>query len=184
METRSNKKDNENIEDMDSARGAVPEYGPVGGGQNSVILAELRKLRQEHTEAANDNKRVLARLETNLKELVERTASLEKRTADTEERLGETEDRAARLERSVTFLLHQEAMLAAKCDDLESRARRNNIRIHGIPEGSEKSDTIAFVTDFIRSSLQIPTDVDIRIERAHRSLTAKPKESEPLLSAS
>lgn len=91
---------------------------------------------------------------------------------DMEERLGETEDRAARLERSVAFLLHQEAMLAAKCDDLEARPRRNNIRIHGIPEGSEKNDTIGFVTNFIRSSLQIPADMDIRIERAHRSLIA------------
>lgn len=56
METRSNKKDNANIEGTDSAWRATPDKGPVGGEQDSVILAELRKLRQEHTEAANDNK--------------------------------------------------------------------------------------------------------------------------------
>lgn len=81
-------------------------------------------MRQEHTEAAKDNNNALVRLETNLKELMERTTSLELWTVDMEERLGQTEDRAARLERSVAFLLHQEAMLAAKCDDLETRARR------------------------------------------------------------
>ncbi|KAK1885755.1 LINE-1 type transposase domain containing protein 1 [Dissostichus eleginoides] len=96
---------------------------------------------------------------------------------NTEERLGDTEDRTARLERSVAFLLHQGAKLAAKCEDLESRSRRNNVRIHGIPEGSEKNDTIGFISGFIRSSLQIPAEVDIRIERAHRSLLAKPKEN-------
>lgn len=125
--------------------------------------------------------RTLVRLETNLKELMERTVSLELRTVNMEERLGETEDRAARLERSVAFLLHQEAMLAAKCDDLESRSRRKNIRIHSIPEGTEINNIIGFVTDFIRSSLQIPVAVDIHIERAHRSLIAKPKDSAPPL---
>lgn len=95
-----------------------------------------------------------------------------------EERLGDTEDKTARLERMASFLLHKEAKLTAKCEDLESRSRRNNMRIHGIPEGSEKNNMIGFVTDFIHSSLQIPDDTDIRIERAHRSLIAKPKESD------
>lgn len=84
-----------------------------------------------------DNKKARARLETNMEELVERTASLEQRTVNMEERLGNTENRT---ERSVAFLLHQEAMLSAKCENLESRSRHNNIRIHGIPEGSEKDD--------------------------------------------
>lgn len=52
------------------------------------------------------------------------------------------------------------------------------MRIHGIPEGSEKNNMIGFVTDFIHSSLQIPDDMDIRIERAQHSLIAKPKESD------
>lgn len=173
MWTRS-RKENANMEETDSAKGAMPEKGVDGGEQDSVILAELRKLRQEHTEAANENRKALVRLETNVGELVERTASLERRTVEVEDRLGETEDRAARLERSVAFLLHQEAMLTAKCDDLESRSRRNNIRIHGIPEGAERDDTISFVTDFIRSTLKIPVAVDIRIERAHRSLVTRP----------
>lgn len=174
---RPTEQNNESSECTDQVQGPTPGMGPEDGEQNSVILAELRRLRQEHAAAANDNKKALERLETNIKEIVERTASLEQRTVGMEERLGDTEDRTARLERSVAFLLHQEAKLEAKCDDLESRARRNNIRIHGIPEGSEKNDTIGFVTDFIRTSLQIPDDMDIRIERAHRSLVPKPKEN-------
>ncbi|KAL7383752.1 hypothetical protein ABVT39_016910 [Epinephelus coioides] len=70
----------------DSAWRATPDKGPVGREQDSVILAELSKLRQEHTEATNDNKNALVRLETNLKELVERTVLLELRTVDMEER--------------------------------------------------------------------------------------------------
>ncbi|KAK1899283.1 LINE-1 retrotransposable element ORF1 protein [Dissostichus eleginoides] len=106
----------------------------VSGEEDSVILAEIRKLRNEHTEAANDNKEALARLDNVFKEMVERTALLEQRVVNAEERLGDTEDRTARLERG-------------------------------------------FISGFIRSSLQIPAEVDIRIERAHRSLLAKPKEN-------
>lgn len=150
----------------------------AAGEQDSVILPELRRLRQEHTEAANDNKKALARLETNMKELVERTTTLEQPVEHVEERLGDMEDKTARLEKMANFLFHQQGKLAVKCEDLESRSRRNNIRIHGIPEGSEKNDMIRFITDFIHSTLQIPEDTDIRIERAHRSLIAKPKESD------
>ncbi|KAI4808281.1 hypothetical protein KUCAC02_000345 [Chaenocephalus aceratus] len=138
----------------------------VSGEEDSVILAKIRKLRNEYTEAANDNKEALTRLDNVFKEMVERTALLEQRMVNTEERLGDTEDRTARLERLVAFLLHQEA-----------KSRRNNVRIHGIPEGSEKNDTIGFISGFIRSSLQIPAEVDIPIERAHCSLLAKLKEN-------
>ncbi|KAG7482229.1 hypothetical protein JOB18_016439 [Solea senegalensis] len=92
-----------------------------------------------------------------------------------EERIGNAEDRTARLERSAAFLLQQAAKLSVKCDDMESRMRRNNIRIHGIPEGAEKNDTIDFVTGLIKSKIQIADDMEIHIERAHRSLVAKPK---------
>lgn len=163
-----------------SAEGVSPETErreSASSEHDSVILMELRKLRQEHAEAASDNKRAMARLETNMKELMERTASLEQRAGHMEERIGNTEDRATRLERSAAFLLQQTAKLSVKCDDLESRMRRNNIRIHGIPEGAEKNDTIDFITGLIKSKIQIADDMEIRIERAHRSLVAKPKDS-------
>ena len=60
------------------------------------------------------------RLETNMKELMGRTASLEQRTAYVKERLGSTEDRTTWLERSTAFLLQETAKLHLKCDDLES----------------------------------------------------------------
>ncbi len=59
-----------------------------------------------------------------------------------EERKGEkyrmgTEDKALRHERAIRYLLHRDAKLSAKCEDLESRARRNNLRIYGVKEGGE-----------------------------------------------
>lgn len=78
----------------------------AAGEQDSVILPELRRLRQEHTEAANDNKKALARLETNMKELVERTTTLDQPVEHVEERLGDMEDKMARLEKLANFLFH------------------------------------------------------------------------------
>ena len=98
---------------------------------NSLILEEIRKLRQEHATAANENKHAMERLETSIKAVGVRTTTLEQRATEVEERASQTEDRVARLERSVTFLLHEEAKWAARCEDLESRARRRNVRIHG-----------------------------------------------------
>lgn len=89
-----------------------------------------------------------------------------------EERVSEAEDRAARLERAIAFLLLREVKLSAKCEDLESRLRRNNICINGIPEGAKNKDTVGFVTQFIRSILKLPETLDVCIERAHRMLSA------------
>ncbi|KAK1894024.1 LINE-1 retrotransposable element ORF1 protein [Dissostichus eleginoides] len=45
-----------------------------------------------------------------------------------------------------------------------------------ITEGSEKNDTIGFISGFIRSSLQIPAEVDIHIEIIVRFLDYRVKE--------
>lgn len=57
--------------------------------------------------------------------------------------------------------------------DLESRSRRENIRIYGVPEGSEKESTtmVSFVENLLCDGLELTNDMpDLQIERAHRSL--------------
>ncbi|KAM4575512.1 coiled-coil and C2 domain-containing protein 2A-like [Fundulus diaphanus] len=54
------------------------------------------------------------------------------------------------------------------------RLRRNNLRIFQIPEGSEEGNVAEFVKDLLPKVLTLPPDLDIRIERAHRSLLSKP----------
>lgn len=38
-------------------------------------------------------------------------------------------------------------------------------KCHGVPEGAEKKDMIAFVTDFLNTSLELRKEVNIRLER-------------------
>lgn len=143
------------------------------------VLEELRNFRKEHADASKDTKAALSRVETTLKDVVDRTDILEQQVTETQQRVSNNEDQIQRHERAIRHLLHREANLTAKCEDIESRARRNNLRIYGIKEGEEKNDMIPFITGLIRTSLKLPDDMDLGIERAHRSLTMKPKDTAP-----
>ncbi|KAL6478461.1 hypothetical protein MHYP_G00142960 [Metynnis hypsauchen] len=145
----------------------------------ATVLMELRNLRKEHTEASLDTKTTLSRVESTLCDVLERTTKLEQQVVNVEQRVSDTEDKALRHERAIRYLLHREAKLSAKCEDLESRARRNNLRIYGVKEGEERSDMINFIANLMRSSLALPEDLDLRVERARRSLTMKPEDSAP-----
>lgn len=98
---------------------------------------------------------------------------------EAEQRQGDTEDKIQKHERALRFLLQRDANLSAKCEDLESRARRNNLRIYGIKEGEEKGDMLGFISSLIHTSLALPEELNLNIVRAHRSLTMKPKDSGP-----
>lgn len=149
-----------------------------GEGLMAAVLAELRILRKEHAEASKDTKDSLARVEAALTEADERITKLEQRTTDYEQRLSEAEDKSRRNERTLRHLLQREAILSAKCEDLESRARRNNVRIYGVKEDEETNkDMLRFINDIIRTSLTLPEELKLNIERAHRSLVMKPKDA-------
>lgn len=66
-----------------------------------------------------------------------------------------------------------------KMVDLESRSRRNNLRIYGVPEGQEGKSVIEFVTQLLTEQLELPPGVDVQIQRAHRALTTKPPPEQP-----
>uniref|UniRef100_H3ANQ0 L1 transposable element RRM domain-containing protein n=1 Tax=Latimeria chalumnae TaxID=7897 RepID=H3ANQ0_LATCH len=59
-------------------------------------------------------------------------------------------------------------------DDQENRARRNNIRILGFPEGAEKGNPTRFLNDVLPALLKLPVGTDLSIERAHCSLALMP----------
>lgn len=160
----------------------LPETTTVVSEQKDnmeTVLAELKQLRREHTDASHDTKTTLSRVESSLKDVLERTTKLEQQITDTNQRVSDAEDQLLRHDRVLRYMLQREANLSAKCEDLESRSRRNNLRIYGIPEGEEKNDMISFVTDLMRTSLKLPQDMNLNIERAHRSLNVKPKDSAP-----
>lgn len=76
--------------------------------------------------------------------------------------------------------MDQQKALQHKLTDLESRSRWNNIRIFGVMEGEEGEDPVlGFIDTLLTSKLPIPEELDLKIQRAHRSLTQKPPPDKP-----
>lgn len=61
-----------------------------------------------------------------------------------------------------------------KIIDLEGRSRRNNIRIFGLPEDTEGNSVIKYVEQLLKTELQLPEEMTLQIQRAHRALAQKP----------
>lgn len=130
-----------------------------------TLLEELRGFRQENKE----------QLSTIREEI--RTANA--RINEVEERLEKTEERTQNAEEVIAELLKLHVKLEDKLVDLESRSRRENVRIYGVPEGAEKdSDSmIAFVEALLKEGLGLEDGgPDMQIERAHRALGPPPPE--------
>lgn len=86
-------------------------------------------------------------------------------------------DRITELENLIMSLSDRITHLDAKCEDLEGRSRRNNLRLVGLPEGSESSRPTEYVAQLLQAILQLQ-DKPL-LDRAHRTLREKPKKGEP-----
>ncbi|CAI5678468.1 unnamed protein product [Oreochromis niloticus] len=97
------------------------------------------------------------------------------------EKLDEAETRVAELESwsavaydALRQTLMEQRKPTERLEDLQSRLRRNNLRIYGVPEGEEGSSVMCFVENVIRGERLLPDGTDPQIQRAHRSLGPKP----------
>lgn len=117
-------------------------------------------------------------------ELTSAVATIQQSLGSQEERLRAVEDSATAtsnslryLETTVAKLQTEVTALSLKCEDLESRSRRNNIRLIGISEGEEGNRPTEFVSNFLRDLLNM--EEKPLLDRAHRSLQPKPKPGQP-----
>lgn len=79
-------------------------------------------------------------------------------------------DEVTSLQATVSSLKNQVATLKDRCEDMEGRMRRGNIRIAGIEEQPNSSSPKA-VAKIIREVLQL--DRDIKVDRSHRALATR-----------
>lgn len=59
--------------------------------------------------------------------------------------------------------------MQTKMTDLEAWSRRNNIRLYVIPEGEEENNMMNFVAKLLKSELDVPDVVNLKIQRCHRA---------------
>ena len=79
--------------------------------------------------------------------------------------------RVDNLEARLAVVENTNQLLERKCDDLESYTRRQNLRIIGIPEPQDGSETADICVQKVKEEiarLEIPINLDAAIDRAHR----------------
>lgn len=133
---------------------------------NAGILQELRDFRRENKD--------------HLEGIMGELTKVNDRLAEAEERIEKTEERIQNVEEAVTELAQLHMAMEEKVMDIESRSRRENIRIYGVPELAERESpsVSAFVEILLRKGLEID-GADINIEWAHRSLGPPPPKDAP-----
>ena len=114
-----------------------------------------------------------------LDKLATEVQGLSDRVEETESRVGQMEDWAEEATRALLTCLEQQRYLQQKVTDLESRSRRNNVRVFGVAEGEEGDSMMQFIVNLIKSELTMLRDVDLKIQRAHRSLAPRPPTGAP-----
>ena len=98
-------------------------------------------------------------MEQSVSDIKDQLVEHEERMGRFEERLSTAEDTERRHHRTLKYLLHRDIELSAKCEDLQNRLRRNNIRIFQIPEDSEGRDMAGFVKDQLQKELKLAPDL-------------------------
>lgn len=84
-------------------------------------------------------------------------------------------DDIAQMKNTIECLTANVAKLENKCEDLESRSRRNNVRIVGVPEGPDTCSTAA-VAAMLKEAFDL--EKEPLLDRSHRTLQPKPKPGE------
>uniref|UniRef100_H3AZB9 L1 transposable element RRM domain-containing protein n=1 Tax=Latimeria chalumnae TaxID=7897 RepID=H3AZB9_LATCH len=121
-----------------------------------IILSSIQQISIAIKDIQRSNKDILGRL-----------TSIEAHLTELDERLTVAEARFVALTSTVSELRSQ-------LDDQENRARRNNIRVLGFPEGVEQGNPSKFLEEALSTILKLPAGTDLSIERAHRSLAPRP----------
>ena len=95
---------------------------------------------------------------------------------DVEGGLSTWSDEVTTLQTVVSDLKTEMAGLKGKCEDMEGRMRRCNIRILGVAETDGSSSTVS-VSRLLREALQL--DKDVLVDRSHRSLAPRRPDGKP-----
>ena len=155
----------------------VNEAPPSPCADTSSCFASIQGMLEKHRASmADDLKNSFAALESRLEKMQTTLSDHGQRIVSLETSAESDDQRILALEAKVVTLADSNSKLLAKTLDLESRSRRNNIRIIGLPESIEGPTPTMFFSKLLvelfgEEILESPPELD----RAHRALTAKPQ---------
>ncbi|KAJ8358019.1 hypothetical protein AAFF_G00043480 [Aldrovandia affinis] len=109
---------------------------------NREILAAINSLKAEFTTRHDEVLTAIHEIKKDLSSFAGRLDTAENRIGKTEDIVAVMEDRLGKMQKVVTTLTD-------KCDDLENRSRRSNLRVVGLPEQAEGKDAESFLEKWI-----------------------------------
>lgn len=114
-------------------------------------------------------------IQDSLDSLQTTVTSFQKRLVSVESVAGDNFERLTVAESAIKTLQSQNQSLLDRCDDLENRSRRSNLRILNIPEGSEEGkDPVEFMSDVLMAAMGPDVfSTPPELERAHRTPTSR-----------
>ncbi|KAK7878890.1 hypothetical protein WMY93_034233, partial [Mugilogobius chulae] len=139
-------------------------------------VAMLKAMLEDHRSSLSaEINASITRLESKLDNIQSAINDHDQRLSSLEDAATDTRKDMHDMEVKLAAVMDDNAKLKAKLVDLESRSRRNNIRIVGVPEDVEGPRPTAFFSEMLlevfgKDILKTAPDLD----RAHRALAAKP----------
>ena len=160
-----------------SSRGNGEATTPVGPTDTlagtETILSAIRESREAVERKVEEVRVDVSLLRHDLRGVAERVT-------EAESRISTAEDEIVTLRSQVNQLLKSSAILEDRAEDAENRSRRNNLRLVGIPEGVDTQDLAQLIEDWFLSWVTGEAlSKNFVVERAHRSLMARPPPGAP-----
>ncbi|CAM4725005.1 unnamed protein product [Leuciscus chuanchicus] len=131
----------------------------VDGATATVLLQAIEslktELKQDNTRVRQDITSLQQELSGKLDTMAEDLRGLTDRVEEAESRVGRVEDVTLDLAVALAESMKRQKGLRDKLTDLESRSRRNNIRIFGVDEGEKPTSMAKFVADLLQHDAEI-----------------------------
>lgn len=169
--------------------GAATPPGVFTPSDRAELLSSLRNemaaiFKTELQVALNDNlssiktelQTLKSELSVSISSIQSDVSALKNTVSEMETSLSTCTDDVATLQAKVELLSADLVRVENKCEDLEARSRRNNIRIVGIPEDSADSSTAAAISTLLKEALHL--EKEPLLDRAHRTSQPKPRPGE------
>lgn len=169
-------------ESAKSGRSKPQPDSPVTSDANDEMLRSIKVMMDDlRTEIVTDFEAIILasvkkEVASALKPLKDRVDLQSETISALEHSASEHSDKLTSMHANVAKLAATVETLSNKCEDLEARSRWNNIRVVGLPEGTEGPRPTEFMAEFLKDLLSLEEKPGL--DRAHRTLRAKPKEGD------
>lgn len=151
----------------------------------TMLRTELKDFKQgmrcDLDEFKNDVKKVLKEDLLEFKgEVMQELQSQTTNIAEAQTRIADMELACLEMKETLLAVVKENSQMRDKVIDLESRSRRNNMRIYGVLEEKEGRSVMEFVNELFKRHLTLPEGLELRIQPAHKaSIPKSPAVSSP-----